>query len=230
KRRVESFRNIRRANDDDLPARDEAVHQAEQLRDDPLLDLANDLGALRRHGIDLVDEEDRWRPPGGFFENLSKFRLALAVELPHDLRAVQMNEVDPALGRDGAGEKGFARPWRPVQQDALRGEDAQLFEQTRMLEWQFDDLADPRDLALEAADVFVRDGGSRRARFITFDDADIGAFPDHDRSGGNRPHDLKIDRLGERRDPNDTAGDDRHVDQVLEHAVRGDDRRRGPYP
>src|SRR5437899_3551887 len=79
-RRIEHLGNVRRADDDDLPARDEAVHQAQELRDDALLDLADDFGPLRRDGVDLVDEENGRRAARRFLEHLAELRLALPVE------------------------------------------------------------------------------------------------------------------------------------------------------
>ena len=100
----------------------------EQLRHDALLDLAGDVGALRRHGVDLVDEQDRRRAARRFLEDLAELGLALAVELPHDLRAVEVNEVDAAFGGDRAREQRLARARRTVEQHALRREDAQPLE------------------------------------------------------------------------------------------------------
>ena len=133
-----------------------------QLRDDPLFDLAGHFGALGRDGVDLVDEENRRRAPRRLLEHLAELGLALAVELPHDLGAVEVNEVDAALGRDGARQQRLAGAGRAVQQHALRRENAQPLEDARVLERQLDDLAHARHLALEPADVLV--GHRRRAR------------------------------------------------------------------
>ena len=67
-RRVERVGNVGGGDEDHLPARFEAVHQGEQLRDDAAFDLAlaRHLLALRRDGVDLVDEDDgkeRFFPP-----------------------------------------------------------------------------------------------------------------------------------------------------------------------
>ena len=161
-RRIEHFGNVGGADDDHLAARHEAVHQAEQLRDDALFDLAGHFGALGRDGVDLVDEEDRRRAPRGFLEDLAELGLALAVELPHDLGAVEVNEVHAALGGDGAGQQRLAGAGRAVQQHALRRENAQPLEDARVLQRQLDDFAHARHFALEAADVLV--GHRRRAR------------------------------------------------------------------
>ena len=60
-RGIERVGAVRRADDDHLPARAQAVHQRQELADDALLDLAPDLGALGRDGVDLVEEDDAGR-------------------------------------------------------------------------------------------------------------------------------------------------------------------------
>ena len=60
-RGVERVGAVGRADDDHLAARAQAVHQREELADDALLDLAPDLGALGRDGVDLVEEDDAGR-------------------------------------------------------------------------------------------------------------------------------------------------------------------------
>jgi hypothetical protein len=106
-------------------------------------------------GVDFVDEQNRRRAPCRFLEHLSELRLALPVELPHDLGAVQVDEVDAALGRDRAGQQRLAGAGRAVEQHALRRENPQLLEEPRVLERQLHDFAHARDLALETADVLV---------------------------------------------------------------------------
>ena len=157
-RRVEHLGNVGRADHDHLAARHEAVHQAEQLRDHALLDLADHLGALGRHGVDLVDEEDRRRVPGRLLEHVAELGFALPVELPHDLGAVEVDEVHAALGGDRPRQQRLSGPGRAVQQHPLRREDAEPLEDARVLQRQLDDLAHARHLALEAADVLVRHG------------------------------------------------------------------------
>src|SRR5208282_5850289 len=97
--RVKHLGDVGRTDDDDLAARDKAVHQAEKLRHNALFDLADHFGAFGRHSIDLVDEEDRRRVARRFLEDLAELGLALAVELPHNFRAVEVNEVHAAFRR-----------------------------------------------------------------------------------------------------------------------------------
>src|SRR5439155_22898378 len=108
-RLAQYYRNGRCAYDYGLTARHEAVHQAQELRHDALLDLSGHFGSFGRHRVDLVDEEDGRRAARRLLEDLAEPGFALAVELPHDLGAVEVNEVHAALGGDGAGEQRLAR-------------------------------------------------------------------------------------------------------------------------
>ena len=229
-RRIQDLRDVRGADDNDLAARHEAVHQAQELRHDALLDLAGHFGALGRHGVDLVDEEDRRRAARRFLEDLAELGFALAIELPHDLRAVEVDEMNSAFSRNSPGEQGFSGAGRAVQQDALRREDSQPFEDARMFERQLHDFAHPRHLALQPADVLVGYGRSAGRGLLALNDPDVRASSDDDRPGGNRAHDLEVHRLGERRHAHRAARDDRHAFQIREHAFGRDDRRRGARP
>src|ERR1039458_8638492 len=137
-RRVKNLRNVGRPDDDDLAARNKAIHQAEKLCHDPLFDLAAYLGAFGSHGIDLVDEQDRGRVTGRFLENLAELGLALAVELPHDFRAVEVNEVHAALGGYGAGKQRLTRARRTIEEHAFWRENSQPLEDARKIQFQFD--------------------------------------------------------------------------------------------
>ena len=55
------IRHVGGADDGDLPARHEAVHQRQQLGHDALLDVADHVRTLRRDGVDLVQEHDGGR-------------------------------------------------------------------------------------------------------------------------------------------------------------------------
>ena len=163
-------------------------------------------------------------------EHLAKFSLALAVELPHDFRTVEVNEVHAAFGRYGAGQQSFARARRAVQQDALRRQNSQTFEDARVFQRQLDHFADACYFALQSADIFV---GYRRNsdRFLlAFHDSEVGGFPDHDRPRGNRAHHLEVHRLGKCRHTHDAAGDDRNAFQILQYLIGRNGRRRGPNP
>ena len=229
-RRIQNFGNVRRAHDDDLPAGDEAVHKAQELRDHALLDFAWNLGTLRRHCIYFVDEENRRRAARRFLEYLAELALALAVELPHDLGAVEMDEMHAGFGGYGAGEQRLSGAWRAVQQHALGREDPQPFEDARVFERKLHDFADPRHLPLQSADVLI--GHSRRAGggLLTLDDANVSAAPDDNGTGWNRANHLEVHRLGKRRHADRAAGDNGHALQVLQHPFGRDDRGRRARP
>jgi hypothetical protein len=99
---IENFGDICRADYDDLAAGYEAVHEAEELRYYSLFYFASDFGTLGSYRVDFVDEENCRGAVCGFFEDLAEFGFAFAVELPHDFRAVEVNEVDAAFGGYGA--------------------------------------------------------------------------------------------------------------------------------
>ena len=77
-RGVDGVGTVGRADDDDVRARLEAVHEGEELGDDPALDLALRLLALGRDRVDLVDEDDRGRVLLRLLEGLAQVRLRLA--------------------------------------------------------------------------------------------------------------------------------------------------------
>ena len=122
KRGVDSLRYVRRADDDYLPPADHTVHQGEQLGHYPFFDVPEYFRPLRRYGVDLVDKDDAL---GAFCAASSKISRslasALAVKFVDDLRPVDPYEVQPALPRDGAGDKGLARAGRAVEKDAFGG-------------------------------------------------------------------------------------------------------------
>ncbi len=68
-RGVEVVGDVGGADDDDLAAGLEAVHQGEQLGDDAFLDLALDVGAVGGDRVDLVEEDDAGGIRLGFREN-----------------------------------------------------------------------------------------------------------------------------------------------------------------
>src|SRR6266545_2936397 len=149
---------VRRADDDDLAAAREPVHQREELGDDPALDLAGDLLPLRGDGVELVDEQDARRVLLRLLELLPEAFFALAVVLGHDLRPLDGVEVGPGFVGDRLGDERLARPRRAVKEDSLRRIDAAALEQLRVLQRELDHLADLHELLLQAADVLVRDG------------------------------------------------------------------------
>ena len=99
-----------------------------------------------------------------------------------------------------------------------------------MLERQLDDLAHPRDLTLQPADVLIGHRGRAGGGLLAVDEPDVGALPDHHGAGGNRARDLKVHCLGICRHPHHAARDDRHALQILEHALGRDDGRRSSFP
>src|SRR5436309_630692 len=149
---------IRRADHDDLATAGEAVHQREELGDDPTLDLAGDLLTFRRDRVEFVDEQDARGVLLRLLEFLTKAFLALPVVLRHDLRALNRIEVRARLVRDGLRDEGLARPRRAIKEHPFRWIDAEPLEQFRVLQRELDHLADFHQLLFQPADVLVRHG------------------------------------------------------------------------
>ena len=128
-RRIESIGNVGGTDDDDLPPCFEPVHQRKQLRHHSALDLllAAQRRALGGNGIDLVKEDDA-RAGAGLLEDSPQMRFALAVELVHDLRPSETEELGVGLVGDRSGNERLATPGWAVQQDALRRLDAEPLE------------------------------------------------------------------------------------------------------
>ena len=159
-RRIQRVGNVRGGDDDYLSACLEAIHQGEELSDDASLDLArpSHFLALGRDGIDLVDENDGGSVPLRLLEQLAQMRLACAVELVDNLRAVDVNEVHIGFVGDGAGDQRLAGAGRPVEQNALGRLDAEVRKHFRVSQGQLDDLSDAAHLPMQPSDVLVGDG------------------------------------------------------------------------
>ncbi len=159
---IEGIGQVGRGDDDHVLPLGQPVHQGQELGDDPFLDVADDLFALGRDGVDLVQEDDAGSIAGGLVEDLAEMGLALAVELVDDLRAVHREETSVGLMGHGTGDQRLAAAGRPVQQNALGWVDAQPLEHFGIAQRQLDDLANAMQLAFEAADILVGD----RPRFL----------------------------------------------------------------
>ena len=209
----------------------ESVHQAEQLRHDPLLHVADRPIAARGDGVDLVEEDDARRLLRRLVEDLPQVGFALAVELVDDLRAVDGEEVGLGFMGHGPGDQRLAAARRPQQQHALGRFDAQPLEQFGISQRQLDDLAHAIQLPPQAADVFVRDRRAPRSAgwppaLARAADLQQRVGRDHDRPLRHRALDLEIGvAVAEQRGPHAVAGDDRQAVQqaadVLQVAVRG---------
>src|SRR5262249_27159211 len=157
-RRIERIGNVGGADDDDLSPRLQPVHEREQLRYDPALDLllAAQRRPLGRDRIDFIEEDDA-RPGARLLEYAPQVRFAFAVELVHDLGAAETEELGVGLVGDGAGDERLAASRRAVQENAFRRFDAQPLENFRITQGQLDHLADGAELALQPADILVGD-------------------------------------------------------------------------
>src|SRR6059036_3535745 len=158
-RGVDRLVPVRRADHDDLAATREAVHQGEELRDNPPFDLAGHLFPLRSNRVEFIDEQDARSVLLGLLELLAEALLALSVVLRHDLRALDRIEICAGFVGHRLCDERLAGAGRPVQEDPLRRIDPEALEQLRVLQGELDHLADLHQLLLESADVLVRDRG-----------------------------------------------------------------------
>ena len=118
-RGVERVWKVRRADDDDLTARFEPVHQRQQLRDDALLHLADRVFPPRRDRVDLVEKDNAWRGLLRLLEHLAKPGLALPVQPVHDFGSADGEKGRLGFAGHGARQQRFAAAGRTVEQDAL---------------------------------------------------------------------------------------------------------------
>ena len=88
------------------------------------LNLSRDFFSFWGNGVEFVDEDDAGRIFLSFFKDSSEPFFGFTVELPHDFRAVDGEEVGFRLVSHGLGQKGFATPRKTIEEDALGRLDA----------------------------------------------------------------------------------------------------------
>ena len=237
--RIERIGQVRRRNDDHVLPLGQSVHQGQKLGHDPFLDVADDLLTLRRDRVDLVEKDDAGRLARGIFEDLPQVGFALAIELVDDLRTVDREETSIGLVGHRAGDQRLAATGRPVEQDALGRVDSQPFKHLGIAERQLDDLANAVQLALQAADILVRDSRSAfglgclplgAARLGSGDLQDRPGF-DHDRARRGRAGDLELGRpVAKKGGANAIVGQHgkavEEAPDVVEIAIGGDEPQR----
>ncbi len=180
-RRVHHVRHVGGPDDHDFPAFHQAVHEGQELGDDPFLDVSHHHGALGRQGVDLVQKDDAGGVPPGLFEDLTQLGFAFPVELVDDLGPVDMDEVGPHLVGDGPSDERLARAGWSGEQDAARWIDAEHSEELGELQGKLDHLSDQRHLPVEAADVLVGDPVRLLRRHLGRPERDRGVAGDEDR-------------------------------------------------
>ena len=161
----------------------EAVHQREQLRHRARVGMRAGLAALGRHGVELVDEDDRGRMVAGLVEHAPQIGLGLAGIGADHVGAVDVIEARVDLVGDRAGEMRFAGAGRAVEDDAARRVDAEMAVDVRIFERKLHQLADELDLLAQAAHVLEGDveGAVRQVRVVVVEH-DLGRFIDDARA------------------------------------------------
>ena len=96
-------------------------------------------------------------PDAGLFEHAPQMRFALAIELVHDLRAAETEELGVGFVGDSPRDQGLAASGWAMQEDAFWGVDAEPIEDFRIAQRQLDHLADGGEFALQPADILVGD-------------------------------------------------------------------------
>ena len=210
KRRVDHFRNVGRADHENVTAGNRAVHEGEKLRHDPLFHVPHDVGALRGDGVDFIDEDHARRLARRLLEYLTQSRFAVAVKFLDDFRPVDLDEVQLRLRRDRAGDEGLPGSRRSVEEQPLRRLDAQPVEEFPVAQRNLHHLPDGPQLPFQAADIFVGDAGVRLFGVVGFVDLEFGVLVDDDRAGGRRPvHGKEPVLATEERNVHLVAGNDR---------------------
>ncbi len=152
-RLIDRLGPVGRGDHHQIGARLHPVHQRQELRDQPLLRSARThLTALGRDRVDLVDEDDRGRGLARFLENLAQPRLGFAIGGPHDLGAVDQEELRIRFIGDGAGQPASCPCPAAHGAAPLGGSTTQPLEQLGIAERQLDHLAQLVDRRRHAAD------------------------------------------------------------------------------
>src|SRR6266852_3070068 len=155
--RVHEVRAVRRADHEDVVQLDEAVHLAQDLRDDVLVDAGRvHHAADREQGLDLIEEDDAGLLLVRLAEDLLDDALALPDPLREDVRDADVEERHVVLRRDRLHEEGLVATRGTVEQDAALRLERDLREQLRLLVREHDDVLDPLDRLHEPADLAVR--------------------------------------------------------------------------
>ena len=226
--RVDGVEPVRGPDHHDLPSFLKPVHHREELGHHTPLDLPRHLLAPGGDGIEFIDEDDGGRVLPGLLEDLAEPLLALAVVLRYHLRPCNRDEVCPALACDRLCDQGLSRPGGAVEENALRRLDPEFSEDLRVAHGEFDRLADPLELAFEAADILVTDPlDPLKPGCRLLGELDLGVPGDDHRVLRLDHHGLERDELGlhEREPSLDRHGivlHDREVDQFVDGVAEVD--------
>ena len=185
-RRIDGVDAVGGADDDDGIDPLEPVHQRQQLRHRAGVGMRAGLAALGRHGVELVDEDDRRRVMAGLVEHAAQIGFGLAGIGADHVGTVDVVEARVDLVGDRAREMRFAGAGRAVEDDAARRIDAEVAVDLRMRERQLHQLADQLDLLVQAADVLEGDveRAVRQMRVVILQ-RDLGRLVDDARAVGD---------------------------------------------
>ena len=132
-RRVDQLRPVRRAQDDDLAHRLDAVELGQQRRDHTVGDArVRRLPAARGQRVDLVQEDQGRRGLRGAAEQLPHRTFRLADPLVHQLGALDREHVQRAGAGQRPHQERLATTGRAVEQHAARRFDTEARERVRV--------------------------------------------------------------------------------------------------
>jgi hypothetical protein len=163
-RRIEILQPVRRAHDDHLVARPEAVQLDEELVQRLILFAVERVAAARAaDGVELVDEDDRGRIVARLLEQLANPRGAEPGEHLDERRCALSVEARTRLVGDGLRRQRLAGPGRSVEEDAFRYARAEPFEPLRVAQ-EVDDLQQLGLRLVEAGHLVPRHRGRGAGR------------------------------------------------------------------
>src|SRR2546425_1039666 len=179
---------------------------------------------LRRDRVEFIDEQDAGSVLLGLLELLAEALLALSVVFRHDLGALNRIEICAGFVGDRLRDERFAGPGRAVQEDPFRRIGPEALEQLRVLQREFDHLADLHQLLLEPADVLIRDGGREdlalaHAFLFHLDDRVVLDLHNAFRGRANYHEGQRAAHEGDPRDDDDVALVQRTLQQTALHEV-----------
>ena len=185
-RRIDGVDAVGGADDDHGVDALQPVHEREQLRHRAGVGMGAGLAALGRHGVELVDEDDRRRVMAGLVEHAAQVGFGLAGIGADHVGAVDVVEARVDLVGDRARQMRFAGAGRAIEDEPARRIDAEMAVDLRVRERKLHQFADQLDLLVQAADVLEGDieRAVRHVRIVILE-RDLGGVADNARTVGD---------------------------------------------
>ena len=107
------------ANDDEILALVEPIHERQKLRNYSFFHVPHNLFPFGSDGIDLIEENDAGAFPTGLVKDLAQVGFALSVKFVYDLGAAYGKEIGIGFPGDCACYERFAASGRAVKGEPL---------------------------------------------------------------------------------------------------------------